>query len=138
MNGKPLRTSDNYWKFFNLLTGRKFEFLVNAKPEIEGAWVEKIEPLSGTAQSNLDYERWVNEREAMVEKLGHGDIGYLHIRAMDAASFRKFQRDLLDNRGRKALIIDQRFNGGGGIDQELLEILNQRTRYQSWRGRDSV
>ncbi len=44
----------------------------------------------------------------------------------------------MDNLDKKALIIDQRFNGGGGIDQELLEILNQRTRYQTWRGRDSV
>ena len=138
VNGKPLKTSDNYWKFFNLLTGRKFEFLVNSKPEMESAWIEKIEPLSGGAQSQLEYERWVDDRKKMVEKLSGGDIGYLHIKAMDAASFRKFQRDLLDNRGRKALIIDERFNGGGGIDQELLEILNQRTRYQSWRGRDSV
>jgi tricorn protease len=138
VNGKPLKITDNYWKSFNLLTGRKFEFLVNAKPEIEGAWTVSLEPLSGSTQSNFEYERWVNARKAMVEKLSNGDIGYLHIRAMDAASFRKFQRDLLDNRGRKALIIDERFNGGGGIDQELLEILNQRTRYQSWRGRDSV
>jgi tricorn protease len=57
---------------------------------------------------------------------------------MDARSFEKFQRDLLENLGKKALILDERFNGGGGIDQELLEILNQRVRYQSWRGRDSV
>ena len=27
------------------------------------------------------------------------------------------------NRTKKALVIDQRFNGGGGIDQELLGIL---------------
>ena len=73
-----------------------------------------------------------------VEKLCGGEIGYLHIRAMDAPSFEKFQRDLLENLGRKALIIDERFNGGGGIDQELLEILNQRVKYQTWRGRDSV
>ena len=138
VNGKPLKTTDNYWKSFNLLTGRKFEFLVNSKPEIEGAWIEKIEPLSAGAQGSLEYERWVNDRKAMVEKLSGGDIGYLHIKAMDQASFRKFERDLLDNRGKKALIIDERFNGGGGIDQELLEVLNQRTRYQSWRGRDSV
>ena len=57
---------------------------------------------------------------------------------MDAPSLAKFQRDLLDNLDKKALIIDQRFNGGGGIDQELLEILNQRKQYQSTRGRDSV
>ena len=38
---------------------------------------------------------------------------------------------------KKALIIDQRFNPGGGIDQELLEILSQR-QYQVTKNRDSV
>jgi tricorn protease len=74
----------------------------------------------------------------MVEKLSNGQFGYLHIRAMDAPSLQKFQRDLLDNIDKKALIIDERFNGGGGIDQELLAILNQRKKYESWRGRNSV
>ena len=32
VNGKDLKTSDNYWKLFNILPGRKFEFLVNTKP----------------------------------------------------------------------------------------------------------
>ncbi len=57
---------------------------------------------------------------------------------MDAPSLERFQRDLLENLDKKALIIDERFNGGGGIDQELLEILNQRKKYESYRGRDSV
>jgi tricorn protease len=138
VDGKPFKTTDNYWKLFNLVPGRKFEFTVNSKPELEGAWTVSLEPLSSTAQDNLEYERWVDARKAMVTKLSNGDIGYLHIRAMNAPSFAKFQRDLLDNIGKKALIIDERFNGGGGIDQELLEILNQRVKYESWRGRDSI
>jgi tricorn protease len=138
VNGKPLKTADNYWRHFNILSGRKLEFLVNGSPTIEGAWTVSYEPLSAMAQSNLEYERWVDDRKKRVDELSGGEIGYLHIRAMDAASYRKFQRDLLDRMGRKALIIDQRFNGGGGIDQELLAILNQRVKYQSWRGRDSV
>src|SRR5262249_24575579 len=138
INGRPLKTSDNYWRFFNVAAGRKFEFLVGAKPETAGAWPATIVPIAGTAQSNLEYERWVDDRKEMVAKLSHSEIGYLHIRAMNAASYRKFQRDLLDNVDKKALVIDQRFNCGGGIDQELLEILNQRIKYQSTRGRDSV
>ena len=59
----------------------------------------------------------------MVTKLSNGEIGYLHIRAMDAPSLRQFQLDLAAQRTKKALVIDQRFNGGGGIDQELLGIL---------------
>jgi tricorn protease len=138
VNGKDLKTTDNYWKLFNLLPGKKFEFKVNSKPEMDGAWTVNLEPLNSTAQSNLEYERWVDNRKTMVEKISNGDIGYLHIKAMDTASLRKFERDLMDNLDKKALIIDERFNGGGGIDQELLAILNQRVKYQSYRRRDSI
>ena len=138
VNGRPLKTSDNYWKMFNVIPGRKFEFVVGAKPERTETWEVTIEPISSTAHGTLEYERWVNARKAMVAKLSDSEIGYLHIRSMNAPSYRKFQRDLLDNIDKKALIIDQRFNGGGGIDQELLEILNRRVKYQSWRRRDSV
>ena len=55
---------------------------------------------------------------------------------MDAPSLRQFQLDLAANRTKKALIIDQRFNGGGGIDQELLAILAGRE-YQYTVGRDA-
>ncbi|HEY2017104.1 MAG TPA: S41 family peptidase [Bryobacteraceae bacterium] len=138
VNDKQLKTTDNYWKLFNILPGRKFEFLVNSKPSVDGAWTVTMEPLGAVAQGNLNYDRWVSDREAMVEKISDGQVGYLHIKAMDAPSLAKFQLDLLKNQDKKALIIDERFNGGGGIDQELLEILNQRKAYQSTRNRDSL
>lgn len=138
VNGKELTTKTNYWQLFNVLPGRKFEFLLNNKPSKDGAWTLSVEPLTALAQSNLEYALWVEHRRQMVEKLSNGEIGYLHIKAMDAPSLEKFQEDLIDNRAKKALIIDQRFNGGGGIDQELLQILNQRKQYQLTRGRDSI
>ncbi|HXS98736.1 MAG TPA: S41 family peptidase [Candidatus Limnocylindrales bacterium] len=138
VNDKDLKGAGNYWKLFNILPGRKFEFLVNSKPSVDGAWTVSLEPLTAQAFSNLQYERWVVDRKRMVAKLSNGEIGYLHIKAMDAPSLAKFQVDLLENQDKKALIIDERFNGGGGIDQELLEILNQRKPYQSTRGRDSL
>jgi tricorn protease len=73
----------------------------------------------------------------MVAKLSDNKIGYVHIKAMDAPSLAKFQQELLENQDKQALIIDERFNGGGGIDEELLQILNQRKVYQSSRNRDS-
>jgi tricorn protease len=138
VNDKELKTTENYWKLFNILPGRKFEFLVNSKPSTEGAWTVNLEPLTATAQGNLEYDRWVADRKAMVEKLSGGQIGYLHIKAMDAPSLAKFQVELAENQDKQGLIIDERFNGGGGIDQELLEILNQRKPYQSTRNRDSL
>jgi len=138
VNGKELKTSENYWKLFNIMPEKKFEFVVNSKPSMDGSWTITLDPLTAAQHSDLEYARWVDDRSAMVKALSGGQIGYLHIKAMDAPSLAKFQRDLLENQDKKALIIDERFNGGGGIDQELLEILNQRKSYQSTRNRDSL
>jgi len=123
VNGKELKAADNYWRLFNVLPGSRFDFVVNKAPKFEGAWNVSLEPLTQIAQGNLDYERWVDARRATVNSLSKGQIGYLHIRAMDAPSLARFERDLVANLEKKALIIDERFNGGGGIDQELLAIL---------------
>jgi len=137
IEGITVKAGENYWKHYNLAPGRKLDFTVNSKPSMDGAWTTKVEPVNGGAYGTLQYEKWVEERRQMVEKISGGEIGYLHIRQMNAPSLRKFERDLADNHFKKALIIDQRFNPGGGIDQELLEILQQR-QYQYTRGRDSV
>ena len=131
-----LKTTDNYWQYFTLAPGTKFHFLINDKPVRDGAWDVTITPATTTEFGDLQYARWVDERRDMVTKLSNGEIGYLHIRAMDAPSLRQFQLDLAANRTKRALVIDQRFNGGGGIDQELLGILAGR-QYQYTIGRDA-
>jgi tricorn protease len=136
IDDRELKTTDNYWKYFSVAAGRKFHFMLNNKPAKEGAWDLTIEPLSSSAFGNLQYAKWVNDRREMVNKLTKGEFGYLHIRAMDAPSLRQFELDLAANRTKKAMIIDQRFNGGGGIDQELLSILSGR-KYQFTVGRDA-
>ena len=130
-----LKTSDNQWRFFTQAAGRKFRFLLNDKPTREGAWEVSLEPMSESALSDAKYDKWVSDRRATVDKLSGGEIGYLHIKAMDASSLRQFTLELAMNRTKKALVIDQRFNGGGGIDQELLGILVGQL-YQYTRGRD--
>jgi tricorn protease len=131
-----LKTSENYWRYFTLAAGNKFHFLINDKPSKDGAWEVAITPVAAPAFADLQYARWVDDRREMVTRGSNGEVGYLHIRAMDAPSLRQFQLDLTANRTKKALVIDQRFNGGGGIDQELLGILAGR-QYQYTVGRDA-
>jgi tricorn protease len=137
IDGHELKAGDNYWKYLTAVRGEKIDFTINSKPEATGARLAKVQPANAAAYATMEYERWVAARKAMVDKLSNGEIGYLHIRSMDAPSLRRFERDLVENHDKKALIIDQRFNPGGGIDQELLEILSQR-QYQYTKQRDSV
>lgn len=134
IDGKPVTTGDNIWKFLNNPLNRRVTLTVNDKPAEEGSWKTRIEPVTLQAYNQLRYQRWVDERKEMTRKLSNGRVGYLHIQAMDQPSLRKFQKELLENRDKEALVIDQRFNGGGNIEQELLGLLVQR-QYQVWQPR---
>jgi tricorn protease len=136
INGKTVKAGDNYWPLLNNNNrlNRKLEVTFNSKPTEEGAWKTRIEPISSQAYSQLRYERWVKQRRETVEKLSNGRVGYLHIQAMNQPSLRKFEKEIRENRDKEALVIDQRWNGGGNIEQELLAILVQR-QYQVWQPR---
>jgi tricorn protease len=136
IDGTPVTSETNYWKLLNSVNrlNRKVVVTFNDKPAEDGAWKTRIEPITAQAFNQLRYERWVKDRRAEVEKLSGGKIGYLHIQAMDQPSLAKFEKEIRENRDKKALVIDQRWNGGGNIEQELLAILVQRE-YQIWRPR---
>jgi tricorn protease len=134
IDGKQVKAGDNYWQLLNERLNRKVNVTFNSKPSEEGAWNTRIEAISTTAYSQLRYERWVKERRKKVDELSGGRIGYLHIQAMNPPSLRKFEKEIREFRNKEALVIDQRWNGGGNIEQELLAILVQR-QYQVWQPR---
>jgi tricorn protease len=134
INGKPVRAGDNYWEMLNNRLNRKVEVTFNDKPTEAGAWTTRIESITSNAFNQLRYERWVNERRKKVDELSQGRIGYLHIQAMNQPSLWKFEKEIREYRNKEALVIDQRWNGGGNIEQELLAILVQR-QYQIWQPR---
>ena len=136
INGKQVKAGDEYWQLLNYRLNRKVEVTFNKKPGEEGAWRTRIESISQGAYSQLRYDRWVKERRKKVDELSGGRVGYLHIQAMNPPSLRKFEKEIREYRNKEALIIDERWNGGGNIEQELLAILVQRE-YQIWQPRGS-
>jgi tricorn protease len=134
IDGKPVKAGDEYWQLLNYRLNRKVAVTFNKQPATEGAWSTRIEPTSMGAYAQLRYERWVKERRELVDKLSGGRVGYVHIQAMNPPSLRRFEKELREYRNKDALVIDQRWNGGGNIEQELLGILVQR-QYQVWQPR---
>jgi tricorn protease len=136
LDGKSLKAGDNYWERLNRRLNRKVQVTLNDKATDDGAWKVRIEPVSMGAYRQLRYDRWVKDRRALADRLSKGRVGYIHIEAMNQPSLRKFEKELREFRNKDALVIDERFNGGGNIEQELLAILVQRP-YQVWQPRGS-
>jgi len=73
----------------------------------------------------LQYDAWVASRRELVKKYSNGQLGYIHIRGMNAPSFESFERELkASGYGKKGIVIDVRYNGGGWTTDRLMAVLN--------------
>ncbi|PKO95148.1 MAG: acetyl-CoA synthetase, partial [Bacteroidetes bacterium HGW-Bacteroidetes-9] len=125
INGKEVTTKDNPYEFLENLGGKKVEIGVNAKPDSAGVRTYMIEPLK--SELELMYLDWVNERRAMVDKLSGGRIGYIHVPNTAVDGNRELYRGMYAYHGKEALIIDDRYNGGGFIPDRMADLLDRKT-----------
>ncbi len=80
--------------------------------------------MTKAAERELLYRRWLRGREALVERLSGGRVGYVHVRGMSDEGFRSVYQDALGKHGAKAaLVVDTRYNGGGWLHDDLLAFL---------------
>jgi tricorn protease len=93
-----------------------------------------VTPISSDQERDLRYDEWEYTRRLKTEELGHGDIGYLHLRAMGGGDIARWARDFYPVYNRKGLIIDVRHNNGGNIDSWILEKLLRKAWFY-WQGR---
>lgn len=92
-------------------------------------WDEVIKPITTAAQSKLLYSRWVKRCAHLVDSLSNHRLGYVHLEAMDDASFRNAYSDMLGKfNQREGVIIDTRYNGGGRLHEDV-EILVSGQKY---------
>ena len=85
-----------------------------------------LRPITYAQARPLLYPLWITANRLKVDQMSAGTLGYLHIEAMDQASFEKFEEALYDaGTGKQGLIIDVRENGGGSTADLLLTALTQ-------------
>jgi tricorn protease len=131
IDGTPIKAGDNYWRALNHTLNEYVTITVAAA----GAAPERrIRIKTVPSLTDIKYDEWVAKNREFVDRESKGQIAYLHIRAMNQPSLRKFQNEINQFWNKKGVVVDIRFNGGGNIDQELLDILERRP-YEYWNNR---
>ena len=134
IDGKDVKAGDNYWKILSNTLNEYVSVRYSKTATGEAAKTARIATVTAGALTNLKYEQWVEDNRKFVEKQGNGDVAYVHIRSMNQPSLERFRNEINRFWNRKAIVVDIRFNGGGNIDQELLDIL-ERKPYEYWNPR---
>lgn len=124
IDGEQITGSFDWARLLNHKAG-VFTRLTFSDPHSQKTWDEVIKPISGGKERSLMYDRWVHIMQKMTDSLSHGQIGYVHVEAMNDPSYRTvFGKVLGKNFNKKALIVDTRFNGGGWLHDDLVTFLS--------------
>ena len=82
-----------------------------------------VEPVK--TELPLREQAMIDRNRATVDRLSGGKIAYIYLSNMDALGMEQFIRQFYPQIDKQALIVDDRWNGGGFIDQMLLERLRR-------------
>ena len=123
VNGVPVDTSKAPWAAFEGRAGQTVTLAVGADPDPEQA-VNVVVKLLGS-EYGLRYRDWVESNRRYVEKESDGRIGYIHVPDTGNRGQRELFRQFYGQMNKGALIIDERWNGGGNIADRFVELLNR-------------
>ena len=125
IDGQPILRDSDYTSLLDGKANRPVRVSVY-NPKGKKHFDVVVRAISRSAQNELLYRRWVDRNRALVDSLSHGTIGYVHVQAMDSRSFRTVFSELLADsmRMKKAVIVDERHNGGGWLHDDLCTLLS--------------
>lgn len=124
VNGTPLDASKDPWAAFAGLADRSVTLTVSEKPALdETARDVVVKTLS--SEGDLRYRAWIEAKRAYVSGRTDGRVGYIYVPNTGTDGQNDLFRQFQGQREKAALIIDERWNGGGQIPTRFIELLNR-------------
>jgi tricorn protease len=124
VNGVAVDTSKAPWAAFLGLSGKTITIRVSEKPvcddEARDVVVKTI-----SSDSRLRYRAWIEHNRSYVDKKSDGSVGYIYVPDTGVNGQTDLIRQFFGQTEKKALIIDERWNGGGQIPDRFIELLNR-------------
>jgi len=126
VNGQPVDDTREVWAWFLGTAGEPTELVLNETPALDGNERRVlVEPVS--SDRSLRYRAWVAHKRAVVDELSDGRVGYVHVPDTGRNGQNELVRQYAGQYHEDALLIDERWNGGGQIPTRFIELLNRPT-----------
>ena len=123
VNGKDVTADKNFFSFFENTNGKIVELTINDKPEYTGSRVVKVVPVGN--EYSLRNRDWVEGNLKKVTEATNGQVAYVYVPNTSGAGHEYFKRYFFPQADRKAIIVDERFNGGGSLADYYIDILQR-------------
>jgi tricorn protease len=123
VDGADLTAEDEIYRLFENKVGRRVELLVASRADGNGARTVVVEPIA--SESALRNRDWVEGNLKKVQERTGGKVAYVYVPNTAAQGHAYFKRYFFPQVDRQAIIVDERFNGGGSVADYYIDMLRR-------------
>lgn len=123
VNGKPVKSEDNIYSFFENTSGKQVLIKVNNTPQLAGARTYTVVPINN--EISLRNRQWIEDNRKKVAEMSNGKIGYVYLPNTGGAGFTFFNRYYYAHLDKEAVVLDERFNGGGTAADYFVDMMDR-------------
>jgi tricorn protease len=132
VNGKELKAPVSVYSLFENTAGKLTDIRVSSHADGSDSRIVKVVPIE--QESDLRNRYWVENNLKKVTEATQGKVAYVYVPNTSNAGHDYFKRYFFPQSDRQAIIIDERFNGGGSLADYIIDIL-RRPHLNYWASR---
>jgi len=121
VNGKNLDSNANIFSLFENTADKITELTIASNASYKGSRIVKVTPISD--EYRLRNRDWVEGNLKKVNEATNGEVAYVYVPNTAGAGHEYFKRYFFPQANKKAIIIDERYNGGGQIADYYINLL---------------
>ncbi|MCO6476140.1 MAG: PD40 domain-containing protein [Phaeodactylibacter sp.] len=123
IDGEALSGEENIFRRFRNTVGKQVVLTVNGQPGMQGAREVTVVPVDD--DTNLRNMAWVEGNREKVDEMTDGRVAYVYLPNTGGGGYTFFNRYYFSQLGKEAVIIDERFNGGGSAADYIIDLLDR-------------
>jgi tricorn protease len=123
VDGKEIRTDSEIYRSFEETVGKRVELKVGPNADGSGARTVVVEPVEDEA--GLRNRAWVEGNLRKVHERTKGRVAYVYVPNTADLGYVYFKRYFFPQADKDAIIVDERFNGGGQVADYYIELLRR-------------
>jgi tricorn protease len=123
VGGKDLRPPTNLYSLFENTAGKIVEITVGPNPDGTGSRTVQTVPLA--AEYSLRNRDWVEGNLKKVDQATGGRVAYVYVPDTSTSGYIYFKRYFFPQANKEAIIVDERFNGGGSLADYYIDWLKK-------------
>ncbi len=123
VEGVDVRPPANLYSFFENTAGRQVRITVGPNADGSGSRTVTVVPLEN--ESALRNRDWVEANLRKVTEATDGRVAYVYVPNTAGLGHEYFKRYFFPQTDRQAIIVDERFNGGGQVADYYIDLLRR-------------